>query len=309
MAMITRSLITNLFTGYQSIFQQGLDMAQPQYQKVASVIQSNTASNIYGWLGQWPEFREWIGDRVIEDMKMHGYEITNKRYESTIGVKRTDIEDDNLGIYKPIIQEMGRATGVFPDQLVFSLLKGGFDHACYDAHPFFSHEHPVHEKADGTDAQGLGTPTSNALIDDDYDGDPWYVLDATRAIKPIIYQIRKAPKFVAMNREEDESVFMRGDYRYGVDLRSNVGYGFWQMAFGAKTELTLDNLWLAIASMRALTADGGRPLGIKPNMLVVPPSLEKPAVQLLQRDLFADGNHAVSNELKGRLELVVADFL
>ena len=61
--------------------------------------------------------------------------------------------------------------------------------------------------------------------------------------------------------------------------------------------------------MRALTASGGRPLGIKPNILVIPPSLEKQAIQLLQREVFADGNLAVSNELKGRLELVVADFL
>ena len=309
MSMITRDLITSLFVGYQSIFQQGLDMAEPQYQKVASVIQSNTSSNTYGWLGQWPAFREWIGDRAIENMKMHGYEIYNRQFESTIGVKRTDIEDDNLGIYKPIIQEMGRATAVFPDQLVFDLLKGGFDHACYDAYPFFSVEHPIHQHADGQDDQGLGEPCSNALIDEDYAGQPWYVLDTTRAIKPIIYQLRKAPKFVAMNREEDESVFMRGDYRYGVDMRSNVGYGFWQMAFGAKAELNLEHLWLAITRMRSVTADGGRPLGIKPNLLVVPPALEKQALQLLKRELFVDGAHAVSNELKGRLELVVADFL
>ena len=240
MAMLTNDLINTLFTGYQSLFQQGLGMAEPQYQKVASVIQSNSASNTYGWIGQWPGFREWIGERVIEGMKAHGYQIFNKQYESSIGVKRTDIEDDNLGIYAPMLQEMGRATGVFPDQLVFDLLKRGFEERCYDERSFFSDSHPVHAHVHEQDNRGLGTPTSNMLVDDDYEGKPWFVLDTTRALKPIIYQLRKAPKFVAMNREEDESVFMSGEHRYGVDMRCNVGYGFWQMAFGGKAELNLE---------------------------------------------------------------------
>ncbi|WP_171763131.1 Mu-like prophage major head subunit gpT family protein, partial [Shigella sonnei] len=46
-----------------------------------------------------------------------------------------------------------------------------------------------------------------------------------------------------------------------------------------------------------------------PTHIVVPTSLEKQAVQLLERELFADGNTTVSNEMKGKLELVVADYL
>ncbi|EGY1231838.1 head protein, partial [Escherichia coli] len=37
--------------------------------------------------------------------------------------------------------------------------------------------------------------------------------------------------------------------------------------------------------------------------------LEKAAEQLLNRELFADGNTTVSNEMKGKLQLVVADYL
>ena len=76
-------------------------------------------------------------------------------------------------------------------------------------------------------------------------------------------------------------------------------------AFANKRALTPDALWDAIGKMRAFKADGGRPLGIKPTVLVVPPSLEKVATQMLEREL-ADNS---SNELKGRLTLVVADYL
>ncbi|WP_163833281.1 Mu-like prophage major head subunit gpT family protein [Spartinivicinus ruber] len=98
MAIITPQLIKSLFAGYKANYQKGLGMAAPQYKQIATVIPSSTASNTYGWLGQWPGFREWIGDRVIKSMEAHGYQIMNKQFESTVGVKRTDIEDDNLGI-------------------------------------------------------------------------------------------------------------------------------------------------------------------------------------------------------------------
>ncbi|MGY3855825.1 Mu-like prophage major head subunit gpT family protein [Aeromonas aquatilis] len=44
---------------------------------------------------------------------------------------------------------------------------------------------------------------------------------------------------------------------------------------------------------------------MKATMLVVHPSLEKLATQMLEREL----SNSSSNELKGKLELVVADYL
>jgi len=306
MAIVTPALLKSLFTSYHTFFQKGLGMARPQYNKIATVIQSSTASNTYGWLGQWPGFREWVGDRVIKNMESHGYQILNKAFESTVGVKRTHIEDDNLGIYAPMMEEMGRATAVFPDELVFPLLKSGFHSECYDGQYFFDTDHPVNRQMDG---QGEDISVSNVLIDANYTGDAWYLLDTSRALKPLIYQERKKPQFIRMTQEEDEAVFMRGEYRYGVDLRCNVGFGFWQMAYGVKAPLTLDNLWTVYSHMRGFKADGGRPLGIKPKMLVVPTALEKQATQLLERELFVEGSDPVSNELKGKFELVVPDYL
>lgn len=306
MAIVTPALLKSLFTGYHTFFQKGLGMARPQYNKIATVIQSSTASNTYGWLGQWPGFREWVGDRVIKNMESHGYQILNKAFESTVGVKRTHIEDDNLGIYAPMMEEMGRATAVFPDELVFPLLKSGFHSECYDGQYFFDTDHPVNRQMDG---QGEDISVSNVLIDANYTGDAWYLLDTSRALKPLIYQERKKPQFIRMTQEEDEAVFMRGEYRYGVDVRCNVGFGFWQMAYGVNAPLTLDNLWTVYSHMRGFKADGGRPLGIKPKMLVVPTALEKQATQLLERELFVEGSDPVSNELKGKFELVVPDYL
>ncbi|CAH8721005.1 Mu-like prophage major head subunit gpT family protein [Paenibacillus melissococcoides] len=58
--------------------------------------------------------------------------------------------------------------------------------------------------------------------------DAWFLLCTTKPLKPLIYQERKAARFVAMDRDTDENVFMRKQFLYGVDGRSNAGYGFWQ---------------------------------------------------------------------------------
>jgi len=302
MAIVTPALLTALFTGFKKNFEDAKSEAPSQYTQIATVIKSTTKSNTYGWLGKFPSLREWVGDRAITSMQAHGYQIINDDYESTVGVDRNAIEDDELGIYSPLFAEMGRAAAVHPDELVFGLLKAGFTTPCYDGQYFFDTDHPVFPNADGT---GTVVPTANLVVDGDYTGEPWYLLDTSRALKPLIFQERKAPQLIAMTKVDDEAVFTRKEFRYGVDCRDAAGFGFWQLAFANKRALTPDNLWDAISKMRAQKADGGRPLGIKPTVLVVPPSLEKAATQMLERELAANS----SNELKGRLTLVVADYL
>lgn len=302
MAMITPALLQALFTGFKKNFEDAKGEAPAQYTKIATVIKSTTKSNTYGWLGKFPSLRKWVGDRVIESMKTHGYQIVNEDFEATVAVDRNDIEDDELGIYAPLFQEMGLAAGIHPDELCFGLLGAGFTTPCYDGQYFFDTDHPVYPKADGT-----GTPvlTANVVVDAGYQGEPWFLLDTSRALKPVIFQDRKSPQLIAMTKVDDEAVFTRKEFRYGVDCRDAAGFGFWQLAFANKRALTPDNLWDSFSKMREFQADGGRKLGVKATMLVVPPSLEKLATQMLEREL----SNSSSNELKGKLELVVADYL
>ena len=60
----------------------------------------------------------------------------------------------------------------------------------------------------------------------------WYLLCASRPIRPLIWQQRKKPKFVSKTAETDDNVFMRKTFLYGADYRGNAGFGFWQMAYG-----------------------------------------------------------------------------
>lgn len=70
--------------------------------------------------------------------------------------------------------------------------------------------------------------------------------------------------------------------------------------------LTQANLLAARAEMRGLTNEHGKPLMIRPNLLVVPPELEAEALKILKADTLANGE---SNITKGIMEVLVCDRL
>lgn len=305
--IVTPNSIKALMTSFRKDFQGGLDGAPTQYQEIAMTVPSSSKSNTYGWLGNAPQLREWVGARVVNQMAASGYVIANKTYEGTVGISRDDFEDDNLGVYAPMFSELGRAASVQPDELIFGLLKDGFNQVCYDGQNFFDTDHPVYPKADGT---GTAKSVANVFVQDaSWKGDSWYLLDCSRAIKPLIFQDRRKVELVAKTTLSDDHVFTDNEFLFGASCRRAVGFGFWQMAMAMNGDLTLDNLWTGWTAMRKLKADGGRPLGIRPTHLVVTPGNEKAAIQLLERELIAGTNGVVSNEMKGKLKLVVADYL
>lgn len=63
--------------------------------------------------------------------------------------------------------------------------------------------------------------------------DAWYLLCTNKFIKPIIFQERKKIKLTSLTKDTDTNVFMNDEFLWGVDGRSNAGYGFWQMAYGS----------------------------------------------------------------------------
>jgi phage major head subunit gpT-like protein len=297
--LINSANIKNLFQGFNTSFNKGIQAAPSRYKDVAMVIPSTTSETTYGWLGQFPKLREWVGDRVVKNLTSQSYAVVNKLFESTVSIKRTDIEDDQYGIYAPLMEEIGRATGDHPDELIFALLASGFSTICYDGQFFFDTDHPV-----GGEEGVVSVSNTQAGA-----GAPWFLLDTSRSIKPLLFQERIPYNFQSLTAETDENVFKRDEYQYGVRARVNAGFGLWQLAFGSKATLDATNYASARSAMMAFKSDEGRPMGIVPNKLVVGPSLEQAALKLINGSIVNEGGVAVSNEWAGTVELVVVPWL
>lgn len=282
--------------GFKAHFNRGLGQAASQYERIATVVPSTAGEETYGWLGQMPNMREWVGERHVHGIAEHAYAIKNKDFELTIGVDRNAIKDDKIGVYAPMFEEMGRSTKAHPDQLCFGLLKNGFTTPCYDGQNFFDTDHPV------LDENGEVITVSNTSGGA---GAPWFLLDTSRALKPILFQDREKPNFVALDNPQDPNVFNKKKFIYGVDGRSNVGFGYWQMAHGSKQTLDAANYEAARVALTGLKGDHGRPLGITPNLLVVGPSNEGAANRLMKNEQI----NGSDNEWRGTAEVLMVPWL
>ncbi len=294
---VTRGNLNTLFVAFNAAFRQGLGQAPSQYQRIATVVPSTTKSNEYGWLGKIPGMRKWVGDRVVHSISDHGYTIRNEPFELTVAVDRDDIDDDNIGIYTPMMLNLGESVAAQPDELVFSLLKNGTNTACYDGQNFFDTDHPVLNAA--------GKEVTQSNVDSSGAGSYWYLLSTKRSLKPIIFQNRKNPNFVSMDTETDEAVFTRKEFRYGADCRRNVGFGFWQMAYASNKELTPENLQAAYNVFTERTGDHGRPLALVPDLLVVRPNLKFKAAEILTAAQIA----GTDNVMKGLVDVLDSPWL
>lgn len=295
--IVNQANLQNLFVAFRASFNEGFRNAQPQWDRVATRVPSNTRENHYAWLGQWPRLREWVGDRVIRQMQAHDYRIVNKDYESTVAVGRNDIADDQHGIYTPIFQEEGFAAATHPDELVFSLLADGFNQLAYDGQNFFDTDHPVGREGD---VESVSNMQAGA-------GNPWFLLDTSRSLRPLIFQERQGYELTRMDDPRDENVFMRKEFLYGVDARVNVGFGFWQMAFGSQDVLNTSNFNAAWSAMRAFKSDEGRPLGIRPNLLVHGPSNRAAAHEVIKAERRGNGETNTNRDAVELLEVAWLD--
>lgn len=299
--IITPTILKTLMVAFNIAFKGGLDKAETQYQKISTTVPSSGKSTTYGWLGKWPKFREWIGDRQFKSMAAHGYSILNKKYESSVEVERDDIEDDEIGVYSPLMEELGQGAAELPDELVFETLGNGFTELCFDGQPFFDTEHPVNAEVDGS---GADTLVSNMT---DGTEPAWFLLDTSRSLKPIIFQLRRPIALTSLTEAKDsEAAWLRDVHQYGADGRMNVGFGFWQQAYGSKAAFTQANVESAHEKMRAIKGDGDKKLSIKPKTLVVPTSLETAANKMINMEFLAGG---ANNPMFKKYELVVSDWL
>jgi phage major head subunit gpT-like protein len=296
--IINQEALARLYTGFTAVFNAAFQETQTWYERAAMTVPANTRIMDYKFLLDFPMVREWIGDRQISSLEPKAYQVESKDWEATIEVDRNDIEDDQLGLYNPIISALAQEARKHPERLIADLLGAGFATSCYDGKHFFATDHPVGAGAAANFAGGSGTA--------------WFLLDASRAVKPFIFQLRREVQLVRMDRQDDEHAFMRKKLRYGVDYRGAAAYGLWQLAYASKEDLSAATYAAARAAMMSLKNAEGRPLGLKPNLLVVPPALEAEAREILQAQFIIgdpSSGGSKTNIWQGTADLLVVPEL
>lgn len=273
-----------------------------------SSMSMSTRSMRFDFLKDDHEFRRWSGQRTFNQLDNAKYEVTYEEFENGLRVLRRDIIDHMVGPYSMQAFSLGNSARLLKPRLVADALDGGTASTalCYDGQPFFDTQHPVGNDGDITLVSnfiGGGASSGSGSGDGGSVSSPWYLMDLSRPVKPVLFLTREAPRFYSFTSLTDPNVFYNKEFLFAADASVGTGYGLWQTCFRCEDTMTVNAVRAIDFAMRDLRGDNkneaGRrkKLGIKPTHLVYGAANRDRAKMLIQ-----------SPQLAGNWDSDVLDF-
>lgn len=276
---ITSATLGAINNGLTLAFNSQLYEAASVYKQFTYDASSTGAAEVYPSLALMRGIREWVGPRVAQSLGQQQFTIPNRKFEQTISIARTDIEDDKYGMYGVVAGEMGATAARFPDLLVAQLMQSGTSTKTIDGQNFFDTSHPTFTSTGG--ATTIANYASGS-------SPGWYLVDNSRMLKPFIFQNRIPFGLVTRFNPDDPNVFDNDEFLWGTRGRCNAGFGLWQLAYYSTQPMTMVNLIAARTAMATIRRPDGTPMGITPDTLVVPSTLFPRAQAFYRNTLIAN---------------------
>lgn len=136
-----------------------LDTGMEWINRITLFSPSASAREKYGWLGQVPSMKEWIGNRVLKQLREYDYEIKNNLYDASLEISIDDLRRDKTGQLNMRIADFANTPEDHWVELLSDLIDLGASAQSYDSTEFFSASHEIGDS---------GTMT-NLLTSSDYD--------------------------------------------------------------------------------------------------------------------------------------------
>lgn len=140
----------------------------------------------------------------------------------------------------------------------------------------------------------------NAIEDDQYGAVKTKVSamgeEASRHIDELVFTLLTDGFFTPCY---DGVSFFSDSHPTGDTTQSNIGV----------SELSAESYATARTEMMSIIDGEGKPLGIVPDTLIVPPGLEETARMILNSDYYPSGGETITNPWKDSAELIVSPYL
>lgn len=140
--VINQSNLDALFQSFSTLFTQAyMGTPGPLLEKVGAKVPSNTRDQRYPFMQTISSaFRQWTGPRQVNNVAIDGFVVTNAKWEDTLSIERTDLEDDQYGIYaNMLIPNLARNARVLPDQQIAAVFNSNPN--CFDGRALFASNH------------------------------------------------------------------------------------------------------------------------------------------------------------------------
>ncbi len=134
--IINRANLDSLFTGFNAAMLDGEKLADLPFDRFAMEVAGTSATEQFAWMDLLSTIHKWIGSRTVNNIKGNIMTLTPDDFEHTIGVKRNNIEDDQLGIFTPRFTKMGKDKANLRGKIAIATI---LENAVWiDGKPFFA---------------------------------------------------------------------------------------------------------------------------------------------------------------------------
>lgn len=269
-------------------FHRAIETTKVNYKPLVTHTKSTGAGEDYAFMRDNVQMREWVGERVVQQLGAHTYTLPNKTWECTIGLERDQIADNKLGEFFLAAAQQGEAAAKHPQQQVFSLLRRGFTDACHTKKPFFAADHP-HASGEGAFSNILDKSLGVQLATLFEQGRVWFLACCDRVIRPFIEQEREPLSFVTRTDVTADNLFKHRRFEFGADYRGAYGFSLPQLCVAVLGDLTADHYDEAVQKMASFTTASRERMGLVPTHLIHGAKHRRKAKELLKAQKLANG--------------------
>lgn len=146
MRPVTTTQLTVLNTTLITKYLDAFESAPIIYPEVCSEVESDSTTNTYPIEAAFPEMREWVGEREVNELAAHSFILTNKHMELTMAVDRDAIADYAWGAALIRAGGLGMRSKQAPDKMLTTILQSGDTLLSYDGKGFFAIDHYIDVK-------------------------------------------------------------------------------------------------------------------------------------------------------------------
>jgi len=139
---ITQGNLEAVFTGLKATFAEAVQTTENErILRMMEVVPSTSGTETYPVATLLGDLEEVLDEVTITSIGAFVQSVPNRTFARIVQVHRNDIADDNVGVYRPGVRQLGRRAALYPLRLAAEVLLAGFTEEWIDGTTVFSAEH------------------------------------------------------------------------------------------------------------------------------------------------------------------------
>lgn len=208
----------------RSEFMQGKIAAEERvmpanYDSFCTKIPSTVRVETHTYMSNIPRLREFKGYTPAQRLVSTPYTVANLEYRiGTVSVRKTDLDDDQIGGYLRTIQSIPTAGQRDIGFKILDKIAVGATDLCFDGTAFFADSHTIGSGDNLMTADNTGN-----------DGVTHYIIalvTTNPVIKPVVFQDRESLSELMTDADSPQAMKLR-EFEYWADCRFGLAYGYW----------------------------------------------------------------------------------